>query len=86
MTVRVLIADDQALVRAGFRGVLESEPGIEVVGEACDGAASNRHRPPIRGTSCPWTSACPGSTGSRPPAACSPRPDRARGHPDHLRP
>jgi DNA-binding NarL/FixJ family response regulator len=37
MTVRVLIADDQALVRAGFRRLLESEPGIEVVGEAADG-------------------------------------------------
>jgi DNA-binding NarL/FixJ family response regulator len=34
----VLIADDQELVRAGFRVVLESEPGLEVVGEAADGA------------------------------------------------
>jgi DNA-binding NarL/FixJ family response regulator len=37
MSVRVLIADDQALVRAGFRRLLEAEPGIEVVGEAGDG-------------------------------------------------
>lgn len=37
MSVRVLIADDQALVRAGFRKLLESEGGIEVVGEASDG-------------------------------------------------
>jgi DNA-binding NarL/FixJ family response regulator len=35
--VRVLIADDQALVRAGFRMILDSEPGLEVVGEAVDG-------------------------------------------------
>ncbi len=35
--VSVLIADDQALVRAGFRSILESEPGIRVVGEASDG-------------------------------------------------
>jgi DNA-binding NarL/FixJ family response regulator len=35
--VRVLIADDQALVRAGFRKLLESEPHIEVIGEAADG-------------------------------------------------
>jgi len=35
--VRVLIADDQALVRAGFRMILESEPDIVVVGEAADG-------------------------------------------------
>jgi DNA-binding NarL/FixJ family response regulator len=37
MSTRVLIADDQALVRAGFRKLLESAPGIEVVGEAADG-------------------------------------------------
>ena len=33
----VLIADDQALVRAGFRAILEGQPGIRVVGEAIDG-------------------------------------------------
>jgi len=37
MTVRVLIADDQQLVRAGFRLILERQPGIEVVGEAASG-------------------------------------------------
>ena len=37
MTVRVLIADDQTLVRAGFRKILEADPEIEVVGEAADG-------------------------------------------------
>lgn len=35
--IRVLIADDQTLVRGGFRMILEDEPGIEVVGEAADG-------------------------------------------------
>ncbi|MEN3342004.1 MAG: hypothetical protein V7644_1408 [Actinomycetota bacterium] len=35
--VRVLIVDDQALVRAGFRMILEAEPDIEVVAEAADG-------------------------------------------------
>ena len=35
--IRVLIADDQSLVRAGFRMILKAEPGIEVVGEAGDG-------------------------------------------------
>jgi DNA-binding NarL/FixJ family response regulator len=34
----VLIADDQQLLRAGFRVILQSEPGIEVIGEAEDGA------------------------------------------------
>ena len=37
MTIRVLIADDQAMVRAGFRMVLNAETDIEVVGEAGDG-------------------------------------------------
>ena len=37
MRIRVLIADDQALVRAGFRMVLDAEPGIEVVGEVANG-------------------------------------------------
>ena len=36
-TVRVLLADDEALVRAGLRMILEAEDGIEVVGEAGDG-------------------------------------------------
>jgi DNA-binding NarL/FixJ family response regulator len=36
--IRVLLADDQALVRAGFRMILKSEPGIEIAGEASDGA------------------------------------------------
>ncbi len=35
---RVLIADDQRLVRSGFRMILDARPDIEVVGEAADGA------------------------------------------------
>ncbi len=38
--IRVLIVDDQQLLRAGFRVILDSEPGIEVVGEAADGRAA----------------------------------------------
>ena len=37
MTVQVLLADDQALVRSGFRLILESQPGITVAAEAADG-------------------------------------------------
>jgi DNA-binding NarL/FixJ family response regulator len=42
MTVRVVIVDDQALVRAGFRMVLDSQPDLTVVGEAIDGADALR--------------------------------------------
>jgi DNA-binding NarL/FixJ family response regulator len=37
MTIRVLLADDQALVRAGFRMIVEDQPDMQVVGEAGDG-------------------------------------------------
>jgi DNA-binding NarL/FixJ family response regulator len=51
MTVRVLIADDQQLVRSGFRMILESEEGLEVVAEAADGreavAAVRRLKPDV---------------------------------------
>ncbi|MFE2441506.1 response regulator [Stenotrophomonas sp. NPDC087984] len=49
--IRVLIADDQAMVRTGFRLILDSQPGIEVVGEAADGSEcvelARRHRPDV---------------------------------------
>jgi len=38
VTIRVVLADDQALVRAGFRLILEAQDDIDVVGEAADGA------------------------------------------------
>jgi DNA-binding NarL/FixJ family response regulator len=51
MTIRVLLADDQTLVRAGFRGLLERSDDIEVVGEAATGAealaAARSSRPDI---------------------------------------
>ncbi|CAN3983196.1 response regulator transcription factor [Kitasatospora purpeofusca] len=40
--IRVLLADDQVLVRAGFRALLDAQPDIEVVGEADDGGAAVR--------------------------------------------
>ena len=50
MTVTVVLADDQALVRRGFHLILEAEPDLEVVAEAEDGQqavdAVRRHRPP----------------------------------------
>ncbi|MEO3815424.1 response regulator transcription factor [Plantactinospora sp. B24E8] len=38
--IRVLLVDDQALMRAGFRALLDAEENLEVVGEAADGAAA----------------------------------------------
>ena len=37
MTIRVLLADDQGIIRAGLTTILNSQPGIEVVGQAADG-------------------------------------------------
>ena len=42
MTIRVLVVDDQALIRAGFVMVLDAQPDITVVGEAGDGAQALR--------------------------------------------
>ena len=50
--IRIVLADDQALVRAGFRALLDAEEDIEVVGEAASGdEAVLRAGPPGR-TSC----------------------------------
>jgi DNA-binding NarL/FixJ family response regulator len=42
MSVRVLLADDQPLIRAGFRMLLEEQPDISVIGEAADGTEAVR--------------------------------------------
>ncbi len=51
MSINVLIADDQALMRAGFRTILDADPELRLVAEAADGAqavdAARRTRPDI---------------------------------------
>ena len=51
MTLRVVVADDQALVRVGFRGIIEATPGFTVVGEAGNGQeaveVTRRARPDV---------------------------------------
>ncbi|GAA4531473.1 MULTISPECIES: response regulator transcription factor [Nonomuraea] len=51
MTIRVVLADDEDLIRAGLRIIIDTEPGLTVVGEAADGAAVlpvvRRERPDV---------------------------------------
>lgn len=48
MTIRILLVDDQHLVRAGFRSILEKQPDLEVVAEAGDGASAIRSADELR--------------------------------------
>ena len=70
MTIRVVLADDQALLRKGFRMILEAEDGMEIVGEAPDGADAIR-----------LVRALPARR--RPDGCAHARPRRDRGHPHH---
>jgi DNA-binding NarL/FixJ family response regulator len=51
MTIKVLVVDDQAMIRAGFGALLDAQPDIEVVGEAADGQEgvelARRSRPDV---------------------------------------
>jgi DNA-binding NarL/FixJ family response regulator len=48
MTTRCLIADDQAMVREGFAAVLNAQDGLQVVGQAADGAEAVRQASQLR--------------------------------------
>jgi hypothetical protein len=70
--IRILVADDQALFRAGLRVLLEATDDLELVGEAADGRTALE----LAGASCPtwssWTCACPAWTASRRPGRSPP--------------
>jgi hypothetical protein len=59
LKTRILLADDHALVRRGLRLVLDSEPDLEVVGEAGNGAERSTGRSGSTSTWRSLTSRCP---------------------------
>ncbi|KRE28917.1 response regulator transcription factor [Agromyces sp. Soil535] len=63
MTVRVLVADDQELVRAGLRMILDAQPDIEVVGEAADGSEAVALAQSLRPDVCLFDIRMPGVDG-----------------------
>jgi len=65
MTIRVVVADDQDLVRAGLVMILGAQPDLEVVGEAADGLAALDLATGYVPMCSSSTSGCPVSTASR---------------------
>ena len=58
MNTRVLIVDDHKMFRDGLRGLINAEPGMEVVGEAVDGRDAIEMARRLLPTSWSWISAC----------------------------
>ena len=74
MTVRVLIADDQELVRTGFRVIVNAEPNLDVVGQSRDGEQTIEAARQLRPDVVLMDIRMPNSTASRPPAGSPLRP------------
>jgi len=76
MKVRVLVADDQDIVRAGLTMILDAQPDIEVIGEAANGREAVALARELRPDVCLFDVRMPGWTASRPlgssPAPTSP--------------
>ena len=78
MTVRILIADDQALVRAGFKMILDAEDDLDVIGEASDGAQAVAMANDLEPDVVLMDIRMPELDGIEAPAASSPPPASAR--------
>ena len=63
MSIRVLLADDQAMIRGGLRLILENQPGIDVVAEAADGTEAIRLARQLRPDVCLIDIRMPGKDG-----------------------
>src|SRR5690606_42072652 len=63
MTIRVLIADDQEMVRMGFRMILDAQPDIEVVADVADGVEAVRKARELRPDVCLLDIRMPGLDG-----------------------
>ncbi len=62
--IRILIADDHAIVRAGLRQFIADQPDMEVTGEAATGSRRSSSCAARSSTSCCSTSRCPTATAS----------------------
>jgi YesN/AraC family two-component response regulator len=89
MTIRVLVADDQEIVRAGLAMILDAQPGIEVVGEAANGREAVTLARRLRPDVCLFDIRMPevdGIEATRQLAGPAHRGSAGRGRDHHLRP